>query len=71
MKRRVATRIRPLSSNAVTPWKWASKIWSKSRDSWSYYGLSTLDLTRIAAAARAGQNALNGARNDAITRKKH
>jgi ankyrin repeat protein len=36
----------------------------------TYYGLSTLDLTRIAAAARAGQNALNGARSDAITRKK-
>jgi ankyrin repeat protein len=36
----------------------------------TYYGLSTLDLTRIAAAARAGQNALNGARSDAITRKR-
>lgn len=36
----------------------------------TYYGLSTLDLTRVAAAARAGQNVLNGAHSDAITRKK-
>ena len=36
----------------------------------TYYGLSTLDLTRIAAAARAGQNTLNGATSEAITRKK-
>ena len=36
----------------------------------TYYGLSPLDLTRIAAAARAGQNTLNGAQSDAITRKK-
>jgi ankyrin repeat protein len=36
----------------------------------TYYGLSTLDQTRIAAAARAGQNTLNGAQSDAITRKK-
>jgi hypothetical protein len=36
----------------------------------TYYGLSTLDQTRIAAAARAGQNTLNGAHSDAITRKK-
>ncbi|HTR00404.1 MAG TPA: ankyrin repeat domain-containing protein [Candidatus Acidoferrum sp.] len=36
----------------------------------TYYGLTVLDLTRIAAAAHEGMNIVNGARSNAITRKK-
>ena len=35
----------------------------------TYYGLTVQDMTRLAAAARAGQNFLNGAKSNAITRK--
>ena len=35
----------------------------------TYYGLTVQDMTRLAAAARAGMNFLNGAKSNAITRK--
>lgn len=35
----------------------------------TYYGLTVQDMTRLAAAARAGMNFLNGATSNAITRK--
>ncbi len=35
----------------------------------TYYGLTVQDMTRLAAAARAGTNFLNGATSNAITRK--
>lgn len=35
----------------------------------TYYGLTVQDMTRLAAAVRAGQNFSNGARSNAITRK--
>lgn len=35
----------------------------------TYYGLTVQDMTRLTAAARAGQNFLNGAKSNAITRK--
>lgn len=35
----------------------------------TYYGLTVQDMTRLAAAVRAGSNFLNGARSEAITRK--
>lgn len=35
----------------------------------TYYGLTVQDMTRLAAAVRAGQNVLNGATSNAITRK--
>ena len=35
----------------------------------TYYGLTVQDMTRLAAAARAGTNFLNGAKSNAITRK--
>jgi hypothetical protein len=35
----------------------------------TYYALTVQDMTRLAAAVRAGQNFLNGAKSNAITRK--
>ena len=35
----------------------------------TYYGLTVQDMTRLAAAVREGQNLLNGASSNAITRK--
>lgn len=35
----------------------------------TYYGLTVQDMTRLAAAVREGQNLLNDARSNAITRK--
>lgn len=35
----------------------------------TYYGLTVQDMTRLTAATRAGQNFLNGAKSNAITRK--